>query len=133
MAAFEKVTEMSYGKRCCKQFTIKRRVFGLSRGLQFPAEKPEGTPHTIGSLFKDSTDSYDGGIDCKRSRCIFRRVDKERGVSEGVLGGGKGVLHIRCPHQGCMDADNETRTPRLLAKNAMHRRRQLKVSDYSRD
>ena len=50
MAAFEKVTEMSYGKVCRKQFTIKRRVFGLSCGLQFPAEKPEGTPDTIGSL-----------------------------------------------------------------------------------
>ena len=42
MAAFEKVTEMSYGKMCHKQFTIKRRVFGLSWGLQFPAEKPRG-------------------------------------------------------------------------------------------
>ena len=56
MAAFEKVTEMSYGKVFRKQFTIKRRVLGLPRGLQFPAEKPEGTPDTIGSLFKDSTD-----------------------------------------------------------------------------
>ena len=96
MAAFEKVTEMSYGKVCRKQFTIKRRVFGLSWGLQFPAEKPEGTSDTIGSLFKDSTDSYDGGIDSKRSRSIFHRVDKERGVSEGVHRGGKRVLHFRC-------------------------------------
>ena len=81
MAAFEKVTEMSYGKVCRKQFTIKRRVLGLSRGLQFPVEKPEGTPHTIGSLFKDSTDGYDVSIDCKLSRGIFHRVVKERGVS----------------------------------------------------
>ena len=100
MAAFEKVTEMSYGKVYLKQFTIKRRVFGLSWGLPFPAEKPEGTPDTIGSLFKDSTDSYDGGIDCKRSRGIFHLVDKARGVSEGVLRSGKRVLHFWCPHQG---------------------------------
>ena len=100
MAAFEKVTEMSYGKVCRKPFTIKRRIFGLSWGLQFPAEKPEETPNTIGSLFKDSTDSYDGGIDCKRSRGIFHRVDNERGISEGILRGGKRVLHFRCPHQG---------------------------------
>ena len=76
MAAFEKVTEMAHGKVCRKQFMIKRRVFGLSWGLPFPAEKTEGTPDTICSLFKDSTDSYDGCIECKRSRGIFHRVDK---------------------------------------------------------
>ena len=101
MAAFEKVTEVSYGQVGRKQFAVKRRVFGFTWCTQFAAEKPERTPDTVSSLFKDSTHGYDGSIDRQRSRSIFHRVDKERGVSERGLGSGERVLHIRCPHQGC--------------------------------
>ena len=75
LTGFKEETEMVDKGVSCKEFIIKGRVLGFSRG-QLLGEELEGRPGSMDALLQYSTNMGIRGVDCQGQSCTRDRVSE---------------------------------------------------------